>query len=75
MVTLEALLQQNSQASPDRASGTGDTGGKGAQGLTYVTASSGRLWSTAMRMGSQKADGAAERTVRCAVGGRAWAVS
>lgn len=36
------------------------------QGLTYVSASSGRLWSTALRMDSSKAEGAAKSVVRCA---------
>ena len=36
------------------------------QGLTYVLASSGRLWSTALRMDSSKAEGAAKSVVRCA---------
>ena len=64
MVTLEALLQQGGGEG-----GGAEAGGKGAQGLTYVMASSGKLWSTALRMDSRKAEGAAERTVRC--GGRA----
>ena len=68
VVTLEALLQQNNDA-PDKRGGGGEaqggaSGGKGAQGLTYVMASGGRLWSTALRMESQRAEGAAERTVR-----------
>jgi hypothetical protein len=62
VVTLEALLQQNN--TPDKR--VSDAGGKGAQGLTYVTASGGKLWSTALRMESQRAEGAAERTVRWA---------
>ena len=37
-----------------------------SQGLTYVLASSGRLWSTALRMDSSKAEGAAKSVVRCA---------
>ena len=79
VVTLEALLQQG------EGKGGGGGGGaaaaaaageaKGAQGLTYVMASGGKLWSTALRMGSQRAEGAAERTVRCARGGGSGAAS
>lgn len=66
VVTLEALLQQNN--SPDKEARATDVGGavggKGAQGLTYVMASGGKLWSTALRMESQRAEGVAERTIR-----------
>ena len=69
MVTLEALLQQNNTPEKERrATDPGGAGGKGAQGLTYVMASGGRLWSTALRLESQRAEGAAERTVRCGPG-------
>ena len=34
------------------------------QGLTYVMATGGKLWSTALRMESQRTEGAAERSVR-----------
>ncbi len=65
VVTLEALLQQSNTPEKDkRASDPGAAGGKGAQGLTYVMASGGRLWSTALRLESQRAEGAAERTIR-----------
>lgn len=65
MVTLEALLQQNNAATEDRRGSEAAAGAKGALGLTYVTATAGRLWSSALRMDSQKVESAAERTVRC----------
>jgi hypothetical protein len=73
VVTLEALLQQSTgdAAGGDKAGaaaaadGGGGGGGKGALGLTYVMASGGKLWSTALRMESKRAEGGAERTVRC----------
>lgn len=69
VVTLEALLQQSNTPDKDRrASEPGAAGGKGAQGLTYVMASGGRLWSTALRLESQRAEGASERTIRCGQG-------
>ena len=69
VVTLEALLKQGSEEAPGGgAGGAGGAGSRGAQGLTYVTASGGRLWSSALRMDSQRAEGASERTVRCAGG-------
>lgn len=37
---------------------------KGAQGLTYVMAAAGRLWSTALRLEATRAEGTAERNVR-----------
>jgi hypothetical protein len=68
VVTLEALLQQGGGGGEGAPGGGakpgGDGGAKGAQGLTYVMASGGRLWSTALRMESQRAQGAAERTVK-----------
>ncbi|KAL4432170.1 hypothetical protein ABPG77_005932 [Micractinium sp. CCAP 211/92] len=71
VVTLEALLQQSNTPEKDkRASDPGAAGGKGAQGLTYVMASGGRLWSTALRLESQRAEGAAERTISLSSGAR-----
>ncbi|KAL4855688.1 hypothetical protein ACK3TF_003771 [Chlorella vulgaris] len=76
VVTLEALLQQSTgdAAGGDKAGaaaaadGGGGGGGKGALGLTYVMASGGKLWSTALRMESKRAEGGAERTVSLAAG-------
>lgn len=72
VVTLEALMTQQGAAAAAAASGDkagggggeGAPGSKGAQGLTYVTAAGGRLWSSALRLEAQRAEGAAERSVR-----------
>eukprot|EP00887_Chlorella_sp_A99_P005680 scaffold1.g5680.t1 len=65
VVTLEALM---AGAAADKGGAGGKEGrpegGRGAQGLTYVMAAGGRLWSTALRLESQRAEGAAERSVR-----------
>lgn len=69
VVTLEALLKQGSEdpkAGDAGAAAAGSSASRAAQGLTYVTAAGGRLWSAALRMDSQRAEGASERTIRCA---------
>lgn len=69
VMTLEALMQaseakeEQAAAASGAAASTAAPAGKGALGLTYVMATQGKLWSTALRMESRAKTGATERTV------------